>query len=98
MDRKSQRRGVAEAFTFDASVSSSVEANLTLVSDYDDVLAKLELDIKRHVAEHEPRQCYLLRTIPGIGPLLALNIIYEVGDINRFERVSEFASYARLKS
>jgi transposase len=32
----------------------------------------------------------------GIGPILALTIIYKIGDINRFESVQNFASYARL--
>lgn len=32
----------------------------------------------------------------GIGPILALTIIYEISDINRFETVQDFASYARL--
>ena len=37
-----------------------------------------------------------LRTIPGIGKVLALTILYEIHDIQRFERVQQFASYARL--
>ncbi|MBO1257160.1 IS110 family transposase, partial [Alteromonas sp. 5E99-2] len=31
-----------------------------------------------------------------IGKILALTILYEVGDIQRFDRVQQFASYARL--
>jgi transposase len=34
--------------------------------------------------------------VPGIGKVLALTILYEVHDITRFDRVQEFASYARL--
>ena len=34
--------------------------------------------------------------MPGIGKLLALTILYEIHDIKRFDRVQEFASYARL--
>ncbi len=33
---------------------------------------------------------------PGIGKILALTILYEIHDITRFDRVQEFASYARL--
>ena len=36
------------------------------------------------------------RTIPGVGPILAMTILYEIHDIERFPRVQEFASYARL--
>jgi hypothetical protein len=34
--------------------------------------------------------------VPGIGKVLALTILYEIHDITRFDRVQEFASYARL--
>ncbi len=37
-----------------------------------------------------------LKTIPGIGKILELTILYEVHDIHRFARVQEFASYNRL--
>jgi len=36
-----------------------------------------------------------LRTVPGIGPVLALTIMLETGDIGRFPTVGDFASYAR---
>jgi transposase len=38
----------------------------------------------------------LLRTIPGIGDILALTILYEVGDINRFAHTRAFCSYSRV--
>jgi transposase len=34
--------------------------------------------------------------IPGIGKLLALTILYEVGQISRFETARHFSSYCRL--
>ena len=37
-----------------------------------------------------------LRTITGVGKILALTILYEVHDIQRFETVQQFASYSRL--
>ncbi|NOY09382.1 MAG: IS110 family transposase [Spirochaetes bacterium] len=38
---------------------------------------------------------HLLRTIPGIGQVLALVILYEVHDIHRFPKVGNFISYCR---
>jgi len=38
----------------------------------------------------------LLQTIPGIGDILALTILYEVGDIDRFEHTRGFCSYSRV--
>lgn len=36
-----------------------------------------------------------LQTVPGIGAVLGLTILLEVGDIQRFPSVGDFASYAR---
>jgi len=37
-----------------------------------------------------------LQSIPGIGPILALVLLYEIQDIRRFPRVQDFVSYCRL--
>ena len=37
----------------------------------------------------------LLQTIPGIGKILALTIMLEVGNINRFAKVGNYSSYCR---
>jgi len=37
-----------------------------------------------------------LNTIPGIGEILSLTLLYEIHDIGRFPSVQDFASYARL--
>ena len=37
----------------------------------------------------------LLQTIPGVGKILALTIMLEVGDIKRFKKVGNYSSYCR---
>lgn len=37
-----------------------------------------------------------LQDIPGVGRLLALTILYEVGEVSRFSNVRQFSSYCRL--
>jgi len=37
----------------------------------------------------------LLRTVPGIGKVLALTIMCETGDISRFRKVGDYGSYCR---
>ncbi len=39
---------------------------------------------------------HLLPTVPGVGKTLALVILYEIHDINRFPAVGNFISYAHL--
>jgi len=46
--------------------------------------------------QHSLVHLNILQTINGIGRILALTIIYEIGNIKRFETVQNFASYARL--
>ncbi len=36
-----------------------------------------------------------LLTIPGVGKILAMTIMTEVGDINRFKKVGQYSSYCR---
>ena len=60
------------------------------------ILKKLEWHIEKTARQHDYHTLYLLRSIPGIGQILALVILYEIHDIKRFPRVQDFSSYARL--
>ena len=46
--------------------------------------------------QHDAHTPYLLQTVPGIGKILSLVLLYEIHDIRRFPSVQNFASYARL--
>jgi len=37
-----------------------------------------------------------LDSVPGVGKMLALVLLYEIHDISRFPRVQDFVSYCRL--
>jgi transposase len=89
------REGVAEHFP-DPSVRKSIEVDLALLNRYDSLITDLELTIVREAKRHDADAFHRLRSVPGIGKVLALTILYEVHDITRFDRVQEFASYARL--
>jgi transposase len=95
ISRKRNRTGISEHFE-DISVRKSIELNLTLIKQYDNLLNEVELFLVRHTKEHRPNDLYLLRTIPGVGKILSLVILYEIHDISRFQRVQNFSSYARL--
>lgn len=89
------REGVAEHFP-DPVVRQSIALDLALLERYDDLLRDLELSLVRQAKEHDAQAFQLLRSIPGVGKILALTLLYEIHDITRFDRVQEFASYARL--
>jgi len=86
---------VAERFS-DPSVRKSIEVDLALVDTYDGLITDLELTIVREAKRHDADAFHRLRSVPGIGKILALTILYEIQDITRFDRVQEFATYARL--
>jgi transposase len=92
---RANRTGVADVFT-DPHVRKTIEVDLQLLDFYDGLLTELELHITKTAKEHDPHSFYLLRSVPGIGKILALVLLYEIHDIARFPRVQDFASYARL--
>ena len=67
-----------------------------MIDSLNQILKKLEWHIEKTARQHDYHTLYLLRSIPGVGQILALVILYEVHDIKRFSRVQDFSSYARL--
>jgi transposase len=95
ISQKKNREGVAERFS-NSSVQKSIELDLQLIDSYDQLLAAVELHIVRAAKEHDGKAFLRLRSVPGIGQILALVILYEIHDIDRFATVQDFVSYARL--
>ena len=95
ISRPSQRQGITACFA-DRAVQLSIAANLDMIDSYDRVLAGLEREIVASAKEHDRTSYALLRTIPGVGKIIGLNILYEIENINRFPAVQKFASYSRL--
>ena len=89
------RKGVIERFN-DPSVQKIIAADLAVITAYDPIIDKMERDIIRMAKHHDPVSHALLNTIPGIGKILSLVILYEIEDIKRFPSVQDFASYCRL--
>jgi transposase len=92
---RANRDGVEEHFP-DPSVQKSIAVDLALIDQYDALVTDLELTIVREAKRHDADAFHRLRSVPGIGKILALTILYEIHDITRFDRVQELASYARL--
>jgi len=92
---RSNRDGVGDGFK-DVSVRESIAADLALVNHYEVIIGDLETSLARKARIHDPDSFQRLRTVPGIGKILSLTILYEIQDIRRFPKVGEFASYSRL--
>jgi transposase len=92
---KANREGVADHFP-DPSVRKTIEVDVALIDHYDKVLGEVELYITRTAKMHDVQTFTRLQSVPGIGQILALVILYEIQDIARFPRVQDFVSYCRL--
>jgi transposase len=92
---QANREGVAERFE-EAAVQKTIEVDLALITYDDERLKDLELTILKTAKRHDAYTLYLLQTVPGIGKILSLVLLYEIHRIDRFPSVQEFASYARL--
>jgi transposase len=89
------RDGMAERFPAPA-VQKSVEVDLALIDYYDQLLSDVELSIVQTAKQHHAQTLYRLQSVPGIGKILSLVLLYEIHDIARFPRVQDFVSYCRL--
>lgn len=80
----------------DPAVRLMIEADLKLIDHYDPLIKDLDAQILRLAKEHDPTSLQLLKSIKGVGNVLALTMLYEIHDIGRFPSRGEFCSYARL--
>jgi transposase len=92
---QANREGVAERFD-DPAVQKTIEVDLDLITYDDRMLSDLELFISKTAQQHDANTLYLLHTVPGIGKILSLVLLYEIHQSDRFPRGQDFASYCRL--
>ena len=79
-----------------ADVALAVQANLAVIATLNLEIGRIEVRLLESV---KLRPDYVwLKTIPGIGEVLAIVIMLETGDIARFAQVGNYASYARCVS
>ena len=95
LGRSKNREGVAKRFD-DPSVRKNMEVDLAMIEAYNRIIVPLEREIVKSAYGHNALSYNLLQTIPGVGKILALVMVYEIETIDRFETVEDFASYCRL--
>ena len=72
---------------------SAALAHYQTILHYNHIIDQIEKKIFAVAKLREP--FHLLLTITGVGKILAITIMYEVGDIRRFAQVGDFSSYCR---
>ena len=74
----------------------AVRCDMEAVRTYDRLITQLDGTIALHARQHQDRDYQVLLSVPGIGPVLGLTILYEIDTIERFPTVKDFVSYCRL--
>jgi transposase len=92
---KANREGVEEHFP-DPSVRKTIAVDVSLIDHYDHLLGEVELSLTRTAKTPDVQTFARLPSVPGIGPILALVLLYEIHAIRRFPRVQDFVSSCRL--
>lgn len=95
LDVLKHRAELAACFT-DPVVRATIEADLKLCTTYDQLIRDLEKTIEPQAHIDDPTALTILRTVPGVGKILGLTLLYEIHTIERFPRVQDFSSYCRL--
>ena len=90
-----QPRGVAERCA-DPRVHKSIAVDLALIDLRRAASAISSCTIVNTAKHHDANTLYLLQTVPGIGTMLSLVLLYEIHDIQRFPRGQDFVSSCRL--
>lgn len=93
--KPSERGDLLKRFT-DPVVRKIVEVDLRTIEHYEHLLEALERELEKIATGHDAVNLALLKSIPGVGRILGMVMLYEIEDIARFPREQDFASYCRL--
>lgn len=83
---KAQRAGLAQRFS-EPAVQKHVDVDLALIAYDDGVIRDLEHPLMTAAQQHDPDTLRRLQSVPGIGPILSVVLLYDIHDIHRFPRV-----------
>lgn len=77
----------------DEQVCFTVQVQLKILGCIMEQIDCLEKAILRQLKENP--KFALIKTLPGVGPILGMTILLETGEINRFAQVGNYSSYCR---
>jgi transposase len=83
----------ADSLFDSANLVFAAKNNIAVISYLAEIIKSIEKQVMSEVKLRD--EFKLLLTIPGVGNILALTIMLEVGDIGRFAKVGNYSSYCR---
>lgn len=95
LDRANNRVDVPDRFP-DHTTQRNIIADLHMLDVFEAEIKQIEHYILRNLKGVDRRLLFRLKTVEGIGDILALTLMLEIQDIRRFDSVQQFCSYGRL--
>ncbi len=74
----------------------AASCDMNMIRSYDTQIKKLEEEVTRQAKKTLGRDYQLLFSVPGVGKVLAMTLLFEIDAIGRFPTVKDFLSYSRL--
>jgi transposase len=74
----------------------AVECDIDLIRSYDERITRIEQTLETLAKKNSGRDYTVIRSVPGIGRILTLSILFEIDTITHFPSVKNFSSYSRL--
>lgn len=90
-------RGWLDDIIFEYPIAkASLESRMRYFRFVDEDLRLVSNQLRAYCRKHFKKDYYLLRSIPGIGGIVACGVISELGDLRRFNSVKHLAGYVGL--
>lgn len=90
-------RGWIDGLSFDfPSARGTLDSRMRSFRFIDKELRDVSSEIRAYCRKHYKKDYYLLKSVPGIGGIVASGIICELGDLRRFNSIKHLAGYVGL--
>ncbi len=76
--------------------SSTMSSRMRSFRFIDKELRDISSELRAYCRKHYKEDYYLLRSVPGIGGIVAVGILSELGDLRRFNSLKHLAGYIGL--
>lgn len=79
-----------------APMAFTVKNRIAHLNYLDQAIKDVSNELRKYCRKHYKTDYYLLRSIPGIGGIVACAILSELGDLRRFKNFKQLAAYVGL--
>ena len=93
--RKGDRRTL-EKLPRHKDIGKNIGCDLDYIESLDAIILDLEKTVIASAHHHNRKHFKILHTMPGVGKITALTVLYETHTVARFKNVQRYSSYCRV--